>query len=213
MKEFLCEFKIMRITKLLSADSAPAPALLARAPEVFLTLAERVTPPAVLMVGDAELENALGQVRPLEVGDVLVDEKGHFYKVGAAVEAIFKVDGEIDLMREAVYALMARGMRVAPTEAGFAIVAMPEFKSVLESVGLQVTEAEAPFEPLPIPQHRGCCGGHGHGHGGCGCGGHGHHHHEEGEECGCGCHHHEDHDEDCGCEQHDHDKGCCGHHH
>lgn len=188
----------MRITKLLSSDSAPAQALIQRAKSITLTMAERVRLPQTFKVGGSEIENALGEVRPLEVGDILVDEAGSFYKIEATPEAVLKVTGDVSLMQEAVYAFMARGLRVAQTEEGFAVVALPQFKEMLEGVGLTVTESEEPFEPLPVPRHGGGCG--------CGCGGHGHHHHDEGE-CGCGCggHHHHD-DDECGC-------GCGGHHH
>ena len=212
----------MRITKLLSLDSAPAQAIVDRAKAISLTMAQRVTPPESFSVGSDMVENGLGQVRPLEVGDILVDEKGGFYKIEAAAEDIYKVTGDIALMQEAVYAFTARGLRVAQTDDGFAVVAIPQFKQLLESVGLIVTEATEPFTPVPLPRHASgcCCGGHGHHHheGGCGCGGHGHHHHhEDGEGCCCG-HHHED--GECGCgghgHQHHHEEGegcCCGHHH
>lgn len=218
----------MRITKLLSLDSEPAKPILDRATPIALTFIERIKLPSAFVVGDQTIENALGEVRPLEVGDVLVDENGGFYKIEAPVEKIFKVTGDLNLMQEAVYALTARGVRVAQTEDGFAVAGIEQYKAMLESVGLTVTAADEPFMPVPLPRpyHGGCgcgCGGHHHHHGeeecGCGCGGHhhddeecgcgcgGHHHHHDDEGCGCGCggHHHHD-DEECGC-------GCGGHHH
>lgn len=217
----------MRITKLLSLDSEPAKPILDRATPIALTFIERIKLPSAFVVGDQTIENALGEVRPLEVGDVLVDENGGFYKIEAPVEKIFKVTGDLNLMQEAVYALTARGVRVAQTEDGFAVAGIEQYKAMLESVGLTVTAADEPFMPVPLPRphHGGCgcgCGGHHHHHGdgecGCGCGGHHHHddegcgcgcggHHHDDEECGCGCggHHHHD-DEECGC-------GCGGHHH
>ena len=212
----------MKITKLLSLESVPAPTLLARADKIVLTFDQRVQAPATFTtVAGAELENALGETRPLEVDDVLVDERGRFYVVKAGVETILKVTGDMDLMQQAVYALTARGIRVAQAEGGFALPLNDQLKSLLENVGLTVTPAEAPFEPVPLPRHHGGCGC------GCGCGGH-HHHHHDGE-CGCGHHHHDheegecccghhhDGDEECGCghHHHDHEEGecCCGHHH
>ncbi|MBQ9241340.1 MAG: hypothetical protein IJ164_08455 [Duodenibacillus sp.] len=211
---------MMKITKLLSLESVPAPTLLARADKIVLTFDQRVQAPATFTtVAGAELENALGETRPLEVDDVLVDERGRFYVVKAGVETILKVTGDMDLMQQAVYALTARGIRVAQAEGGFALPLNDQLKSLLENVGLTVTPAEAPFEPVPLPRHHGGCG--------CGCGGH-HHHHHDGE-CGCGHHHHDheegecccghhhDGDEECGCghHHHDHEEGecCCGHHH
>ena len=122
----------MRITKLLSLDSAPAQAIVDRAKAISLTMAQRVTPPESFSVGSDMVENGLGQVRPLEVGDILVDEKGGFYKIEAAAEDIYKVTGDIALMQEAVYAFTARGLRVAQTDDGFAVVAIPQFKQLLE---------------------------------------------------------------------------------
>ncbi len=214
--------KNMRITKLLSTDSAPAQALVDRALPIELTMVERIRLPETFQVQGSTVENALGEVRPLEVGDILVDEKGGFYKIEAAVESILKVTGDVDLMQEAVYALMARGLRVAQTKDGFAVVALPQFKEMLESVGLTVTPAQEAFEPLPLPRHTGhggcCCGGHGHHHGEgeCGCGGHGHHHGEG--ECGCGGHGHHHGEGECGCGGHGHhhgegECGCGGHGH
>ena len=200
----------MRITKLLSLDSEPAKPILDRAKPIALAFLERIKLPETFVVGDQTIENALGEVRPLEVGDVLVDENGGFYKIEAPVETIFKVTGDLDLMQEAVYALTARGVRVAQTEDGFAVAGIEQYKAMLESVGLTVTAAQEPFTPVPLPRPR---------HGGCGCGGH--HHHDEGE-CGCGCggHHHHDEGECCcgGEGHHHHGEGecCCGgegHHH
>ena len=166
----------MRITKLLSLDSQPAKPILDRAAPIELTFIERHELPATFKVNGAEIENGLGEVRPLEVGDVLVDENGGFYKIEAPVETIFKVTGDLNLMQEAVYALTARGVRVAQTEDGFAVAGIDQYKVMLESVGLTVTAADEPFTPVPLPRRS---------HGGCGCGCGEHHHHEEGS-CGCG---------------------------
>ena len=181
----------MRITKLLSLDSAPAQAIIDRAKPITLTMTERISLPSAFTVEGATVENALGDVRPLEVGDILIDEKGGFYRIKAGAEDILKVTGDVALMQEAVYAFASRGLRVAQTEDGFAVVAIPQLKSLLENVGLTVTESHEPFTPIPLPRHAGgcCCGGHGHAHeaeGGCGC------HAEEGhaESCGCGGHRH-----------------------
>ena len=62
----------MRITKLLSLDSEPAKPILDRATPIALTFIERIKLPSAFVVGDQTIENALGEVRPLEVGDVLV---------------------------------------------------------------------------------------------------------------------------------------------
>ena len=216
----------MKITKLLLPESQPAHALLVRAKKVVLTYAQRVKTPAEFSVDGVTYENALGDVPPLEVGDVLVDEKGSFLVVEAAPDEIMKVSGDHELMQEAVYAFTARGIRVAPTEDGFAIMANDTFRSMLENVGLKTETVTEPFVPvaLPQPHHGGCgcgCGHHHHEEDTCGCG---HHHHDE-DTCGCGHHHHDEdacgcghhhHDEDtCGCGHHHHDEDACGcgHHH
>ena len=232
----------MKITKLLALNAKPAQALLARAKAITLTYAERVTPPKTFSCADSVLENALSADRPLEVGDVLIDEKGGFYVVHAAPDRLMRVRGDARMMQEAIYAFSARGVRYALTEDGFAMVENEQFRTMLTSVGLKTEPVVAPFVPVALPEPQEddscCCCGHHH-DGQCGC----HHHHDEDacdcgchhhdhdeESCGCGCHHHH-HDEDscdCGCHHHDHDsescdcgchhhddddKCCCGHHH
>ena len=202
----------MKITKLLLPESQPAHALLVRAKKVVLTYAQRVKTPAEFSVDGVTYENALGDVPPLEVGDVLVDEKGSFLVVEAAPADIMKVSGDHELMQEAVYAFTARGIRVAPTEDGFAIMANDTFRSMLENVGLKTETVTEPFVPvaLPQPHHGGCgCGHHHHDEDTCGCG---HHHHDE-DTCGCGHHHHDEDACSCGHHHHDEDACGCGHHH
>ena len=101
----------MKITKLLLPESQPAHALLVRAKKVVLTYAQRVKTPAEFSVDGVTYENALGDVPPLEVGDVLVDEKGSFLVVEAAPDEIMKVSGDHELMQEAVYAFTVRGYK------------------------------------------------------------------------------------------------------
>ena len=222
----------MKITKLLSLESRPAQTLLARAKKVVLSYADRVKTPAELTIDGVVYENALGDVRPLEVDDVLVDEKGAMYVVAAGEDKVMHVTGDHELMQEAVYAFVARGIRVAKTDDGFAVINNDTFRQMLEGVGLNCTVVDEPFVPVPLPRpHAGGCGcgcGHHHHHDeGCSCGCHDHEHHHHGEDgcsCGCGGHHHHDHDEECGCGCHDHEHhhhdeeegcscGCGGHHH
>ena len=94
----------MKITKLLSLESRPAQTLLARAKKVVLSYADRVKTPAELTIDGVVYENALGDVRPLEVDDVLVDEKGAMYVVAAGEDKVMHVTGDHELMQEAVYA-------------------------------------------------------------------------------------------------------------
>lgn len=222
----------MKITKVLCSDSAPAEALLKRAKHFAFTSHEREQPPAQLTDMDGSTyDNALNLSKPLEVGDVLVDEKGGFYVVDPAKEDIVEVRGDIDLMREAVHALLARGIRVAAVDnEGFSIPANPQLEEIIQGAGLNITHVNAPFIPL---QFHHCCHHHDdqcscschdrHHDDACSCGCHDHHHDDA---CSCGCHDHH-HDDACSCNQHDshnedncscgchekhrsHDKASCG---
>lgn len=225
----------MKITKILPAQATPAKAILSRAKHVALTSAERAHLPSALTVDGAAVETDIKDVRPLEVGEVLLDEASHFYVVEAAPETVLIIKGDEEFAAEAAVALLNRGIAVAQIENGFAIAKDEELQQLLTEVGLEFEEAVMPFEPIKVPKrgHGCCCGHHHHEHGeGCGCGGdHHHHHHEDGHCCcgghhdhehgeGCGCggeHHHHHHEEgECGCGlHHDHEDGecSCGHHH
>lgn len=226
----------MKITKILPAQATPAKAILSRAKHVALTSAERAHLPSALTVDGAAVETDIKDVRPLEVGEVLLDEAGHFYVVEAAPETVLIIKGDEEFAAEAAVALLNRGIAVAQIENGFAIAKDEELQLLLTEAGLEFEEAVMPFEPIKVPKrgHGCCCGHHHHEHGeGCGCGGgdHHHHHHEDGHCCcgghhdhehaeGCGCggdHHHHHHEEgECGCgHHHDHEDGecSCGHHH
>ncbi len=205
----------MKLTKLLPLNAKPAKALLARAKKIYLTYAERVTVPALFACEGASLEKAFDANRPLEVGDVLVDEKGAFYVIEASDDRLMRVTGNNDMLHEAAFALMNRGVRLAKTDNGFAMIENEQFRTMLKTVGLHTESFVAPFVPIALPEEPEeetccCCGHHHHHHDGeCDCCGE-HHHHDE--ECCCGHHHH---DEECGCGHHHHDDGecCCGHHH
>lgn len=225
----------MKITKILPAQATPAKAILSRAKHVAFTSAERAHLPSAVTVDGAAVETDIKDVRPLEVGEVLLDEAGHFYVVEAAPETVLIIKGDEEFAAEAAVALLNRGIAVAQIENGFAIAKDEELQQLLTEAGLEFEEAVMPFEPIKVPKrgHGCCCGHHHHEHGeGCGCGGdHHHHHHEDGHCCcgghhdhehgeGCGCggeHHHHHHEEgECGCGlHHDHEDGecSCGHHH
>lgn len=214
----------MNITKILPAEATPAKAILDRAQHVALTSAQRAQLPDTLTVGSETLNVTIAERRPVEVGEVLIDEAGHFYVVDAAPEDVLVIKGDEDFVSEAAVALLNRGIRVAQTENGFAVVHDPALIKLFSMIGLEFEHVQMPFIPVRMPKagHAGgcCCGGHNHHeHGeGCGCGGH-HHHHEHGEECGCGGHHHHEHGEGCGCGSHHHhhehgeECGCGGHRH
>ena len=200
------------LTKLLPQGAAPAKIILETAHHLVLTSAERAECPKTLKTEAGEVTVAVAEMRPLEVGDVFVDETGAFWVVRPGVEKVLHVTGDVDVMREAVAALVNRGVRVAQAPDGFAVLPLPNLAQMLGMVGLTTTEVDAEFDPIQFVQ-RGCCGHHHHHHDGCCCG---HDHdHEHGEECGCGHHHH--HDGECCCghdHEHDHEEGCCcGHDH
>lgn len=212
----------MKITKILASEATPAKAILNRAQHVALTSLERDNLPAQVIVNGVTVETEVSDKRPLEVGDVLLDDAGHFYVVDAAPESVLMIKGDEEFAAEAAVALLNRGIRVAQVENGFAIAKDEALQQLLTDAGLEFEEVMMPFDPIKLPKrHHGggcCCGGHHHHEHGEGCGCHGgHHHHDEGEECCCGHHDHE-HSEGCACggehHHHHHEDGecCCGHH-
>lgn len=212
----------MKITKILASEATPAKAILNRAQHVALTSLERDNLPAQVIVNGVTVETEVSDKRPLEVGDVLLDDAGHFYVVDAAPESVLMIKGDEEFAAEAAVALLNRGIRVAQVENGFAIAKDETLQQLLTDAGLEFEEVMMPFDPIKLPKrHHGggcCCGGHHHHEHGEGCGCHGgHHHHDEGEGCCCGHHDHE-HSEGCACggehHHHHHEDGecCCGHH-
>ena len=211
------------LTKLLPANAAPAQTLLDKAHALPLTSAQRAELPQVIHTpeGEVELGVPADQLRPVEVNDVFVDEKGGFWAVRPAVEKVLNVTGDVNVLREAAGALVNRGVRIAQIEDGFAVLPLPNLAKMLQMVGLEVTEAESPFDPIQFKAAQGGCGCGCHDdEDSCGCGHHHHHHHDhDGECCCCGHDHHEhDHEEgECCCgghgHEHKHGEGCCGHHH
>ena len=212
----------MKITKILASEATPAKAILNRAQHVALTSLERDNLPAQVIVNGVTVETEVSDKRPLEVGDVLLDDAGHFYVVDAAPESVLMIKGDEEFAAEAAVALLNRGIRVAQVENGFAIAKDEALQQLLTDAGLEFEEVMMPFDPIKLPKrHHGggcCCGGHHHHEHGEGCGCHGgHHHHDEGEGCCCGHHDHE-HSEGCACggehPHHHHEDGecCCGHH-
>lgn len=212
----------MKITKILASEATPAKAILNRAQHVALTCLERDNLPAQVIVNGVTVETEVSDKRPLEVGDVLLDDAGHFYVVDAAPESVLMIKGDEEFAAEAAVALLNRGIRVAQVENGFAIAKDEALQQLLTDAGLEFEEVMMPFDPIKLPKrHHGggcCCGGHHHHEHGEGCGCHGgHHHHDEGEGCCCGHHDHE-HSEGCACggehHHHHHEDGecCCGHH-
>ena len=157
------------LTKLLPQGAAPAKIILEKAHHLVLTSAERAECPKTLKTEAGEVTVAVAEMRPLEVGDVFVDETGAFWVVRPGVEKVLHVTGDVDVMREAVAALVNRGVRVAQAPDGFAVLPLPNLAQMLGMVGLTTTEVDAEFDPIQFVQ-RGCCGHHHHHHDGCCCG-------------------------------------------
>lgn len=211
----------MKITKILASEATPAKAILNRAQHVALTSLERDNLPAQVIVNGVTVETEVSDKRPLEVGDVLLDDAGHFYVVDAAPESVLMIKGDEEFAAEAAVALLNRGIRVAQVENGFAIAKDEALQQLLTDAGLEFEEVMMSFDPIKLPKrHHGggcCCGGHHHHEHGEGCGCHGGHHHHDDEGCCCGHHDHE-HSEGCACggehHHHHHEDGecCCGHH-
>lgn len=115
------------LTKLLPANAAPAQTLLDKAHALPLTSAQRAELPQVIHTpeGEVELGVPADQLRPVEVNDVFVDEKGGFWAVRPAVEKVLNVTGDVNVLREAAGALVNRGVRIAQIEEGFAVLPLP----------------------------------------------------------------------------------------
>lgn len=226
----------MKITKILASEASPAKAILDRAQHIALTSAERADLPEQVNVNGVVVETSIADKRALEVGDVLLDEGGHFYVIDPAPESVLLIKGEEGFAAEVAVALLNRGIQVAQMDEGFAILKDDELVHMLHEAGVELEETVLPFDPIKLPKHHGgcCCGHHDHGEGcgcgghhdhehgeSCGCGGEHHHHHHHGEgECCCGGHHDHEHGEGCGCgsehhHHHHHEDGecCCGGHH
>ena len=208
-------------TKLLAAEAKPAKAILDRSHQLVLTTEQRKNWTSGIETSEGTFDVAVEESRPLYVNDVLLDEHGAFWVVRPAVEKIIRVTGDLRILHEAAGALINRGVDIAQTEDGFAVLALPNIGKMLTMIGLEVKETEAEFSPVRIERqaHEGGCG--------CGCGCHDHADHDHG--CSCGTHHEEEHScccngEEhhhehadgcgCGCGCHDHDHECsCGTHH
>lgn len=65
-----------------------------RAQHVALTNLERDNLPAQVIVNGVTVETEVSDKRPLEVGDVLLDDAGHFYVVDAAPESVLMIKGD-----------------------------------------------------------------------------------------------------------------------
>ena len=126
----------MNITKILPAEATPAKTILDRAQHVALTSAQRAQLPDTLTVGSETLNVTIAERRPVEVGEVLIDEAGHFYVVDAAPEDVLVIKGDEDFVSEAAVALLNRGIRVAQTENGFAVVHDPALIKLFSMINM-----------------------------------------------------------------------------
>ena len=193
----------MKITKILSYDATPAKVLLARAKKIPLTSAQRRELPETVTVDKVTFEIPREIVRPVEVEEVLIDEKGAFYVVEPAEEELLKLDADAETLSQVAVFFLNRGVPVEQSGNSLYVLPLEGLADALAKSGISVEEVSRGFNPIRPPKHQ-----H---HGGCCCG---HHHHHDGDGCGCG-HHHDDGEDGCCCGHHHDDGGdecCCGHH-
>jgi urease accessory protein len=159
------------LTKLLPASARPAAALLARARRLPLTSAQRAALPEHLDAGGAHLHHTLAGHRPIEVGDLLLDQGSGLWVVGAAAEPVLEVRGPVDALLRAALALGRAGVRAEVADPCLRVAANAELARELRERGLEVTELTAPFSPEREAAHdeaghvHGPECGHEHGHG------------------------------------------------
>ena len=138
----------MKITKILASEATPAKAILNRAQHVALTSAQRKNLPDAIELDGQSIEVSVADKRALSVGDVLLDESGHFYVIEAAPENILLIKGDEEFAAEAAVALLNRGIEVAQVEGGFAIAKDEQLQQLLTDAGLEFEEVQLPFDPI-----------------------------------------------------------------
>jgi len=159
------------LSKLLPRDARPAQILLRRARRLALSSVQRRALPHHIDAADEHLHHTLAGHRLIEVGDVLLDERGSFWVVDAAPEPVWHVSGRPDDLMRVAHVLGLEGVRLAVVDAGFDVLADGALRVRLESQGLIVTEhvrgfiAEVPPAPEPEAHVHGPGCGHDHGHG------------------------------------------------
>lgn len=160
------------LTKLLPASARPAAALLARARRLPLTSAQRATLPERFAVGSAHLHHTLAGHRPIEVGDLLLDDSSALWVVEAAPESVLEVRGPLEALLRAALDLGRAQVRTQVADPCLRVVADVELAHELRERGLDVAEITAPFAPEREVAHEevghihgpDCAHGHGHGH-------------------------------------------------
>jgi urease accessory protein len=187
----------------LPASARPAAALLARARRLPLTSAQRAALPEYLEAGGAHLHHTLAGHRPIEVGDLLLDDASALWVIDAAPEPVLEVRGPVEALLRAALALGRAQVRVEVADPRLRLAADAELARELRERGLDVAELTAPFAPEreaahdePGHVHGPACGhdhDHAHGHE------HGHDHghaHQHGPACGHDHGHDHAHDHD-----------------
>jgi urease accessory protein len=143
------------LTKLIDPKSRPASVLLKRAQRLELTGIQRQALPDHLNSGGHHLHHTLAGHRPIEVDDVLLDERGGLWVVTAAAEPLWHVAGAMPELHAAIYWLGLRSIRLALHHDGFDLLPESVPRAALESRGLVVTDETATFIPeaLAIDDH------------------------------------------------------------
>ncbi|CAN5421991.1 hypothetical protein BH09PSE6_BH09PSE6_14520 [soil metagenome] len=172
------------LTKLIDPKSRPAAVLLKRAQVLELTAAQRLALPDHLDAGEHHLHHTLAGHRPIEVDDVLLDERGSLWVVAAPAEALWHVSGPMADLHAALYWLGSLQVRVALHGEAFHLLPHAVPRAALESRGLAILDEIGAFRPVALAPleadepghvHGPDCGhdhahDHGHDHE------HGHHH-------------------------------------
>ena len=205
----LKENAMTTLTKLLPHDARPAQILLRRAKRIALTSTQRAELPHHLDAEGVHLHHTLEGHRPIEPGDVMLDESGGFWLVEAAPEPVLRVTGSTEGLLRAAWAMGFARFALAVKGGAIETLPIAGLKLRLEMYGLNAEEIVAPFAPeissrflpeAPTHQHGpecGCGHDHEHDHGHTHAHDHGHDHdHDHGHDHG---HHHHGHGHD-----HDH---------
>jgi len=172
------------IRKILGGSARPAGILLKRAPAIDLDSAQRAVPKLMVATAAGTVELALEA--PVAVGDVLLDERGAFWLIGAAEEAVLSISGPAAALARLAAALGGEHVPLAVTDDALLILPGAAPEKWLAGFGVSVAETRSAFRPeAPAPMHppvhvhdEHCGHDHGHDHGHSHGHDHGHDHHK-----------------------------------
>ena len=150
----------MLIRTLIRAADCPADALAATALELSAAQRRRCRQ-RLDLPGGGEMAIALAPGTEMYPGDQLLGEDGQRFEVCAAPETVLRISSsEPLLLTRAAYHLGNRHVAVEVGAGYLAIEPDPVLREMLQLLGVDTTEVEAPFEP----ESGAYGGGHKHGH-------------------------------------------------